>query len=183
MLKELEERIKEPEFYPRLQWAMDNYENSTDAKKIIDDIRKYLRKVGAKIKWLAHERDASKADQYALTYTYGPGTYFTTIAPKMSCQRLAVRFMRRERGKAKKDQQLPDLAERNALEIQNPVDCARAYEIIVRAFYKDVLRRSDAWRGSMAIVAEEDKQVSGRRRNGYLWEDNSSIQHHRNTGT
>mgnify|MGYP003707256581 CR=1 FL=1 len=121
MLKELVERIKEPEFYPILQWSKDNYENNSDAKKYIDDLRKYLRKVGAKIKWSAYERDVSKADQYALTYTYGPGTYFTTIAPKMSCQRLAVRFMRRERGKAKKDQQLPDLAERNALEIQNPL--------------------------------------------------------------
>ena len=41
MLKELVERIKEPEFYPRLQWSIDNYENNSDAKKFIDDIRKY----------------------------------------------------------------------------------------------------------------------------------------------
>ena len=122
----------------------------TAKRKTIDDLRKYLRKVGAKIKWSAYERDTSKADQYALTYTYAPGTYFTTIAPKMSCQRLAVRFMWRERGKAKKGQQLPDLAERNALEIENPVDCARAYEIIVRAFYTkmccvDLTRGEGQW--------------------------------------
>ena len=34
MLKELEEKIKEPEFYPRLQWAKHNYENSSEAKKL-----------------------------------------------------------------------------------------------------------------------------------------------------
>ena len=66
---------------------------------------------------------------------------------------------------------MPDLADRNALDIQNPVDCARAYEIIVRAFYTkmccvDLTRGKDQWRSSQKKInkylAEEGTGIFGK---------------------
>ena len=137
----LNELIKEDGFHERLKRAcVSEYTASLpDAKALIDKLMPYFRDTSGALKWSTLERQGSKSEMFAMTLTYGAGGYFFTVSPAMKNQRLAIRMMKRLRVNSGKDTwdsaSFPTDKQREKLCAANPVESARVYDMLARAFY------------------------------------------------
>jgi hypothetical protein len=145
-LQKLQELIKEEGFAKKLLFATSSDHNSKTprGRELIDKLMPYFRDTTGALKWSTLERQASKSEMLALTLAYGAGGYFFTVSPGMKDQRFAMRLMQRLRSKSdkwgdnKKDFPTTDGA-REKLHSENPVESARVYDMLARAFYSKLV--------------------------------------------
>ena len=135
-------------------------------KTLINKVMPYFKDTNCTLAWTTLERQASKSEMFALILTYGAGGYFFTISPGMKDQRFAMRMMQRLRTKSDEWEPLPTDTERNKLCTENPVECARVYDMITRAIYSELVcsglsNGSGGYRSSKVIKDSAKKGAFG----------------------
>ena len=158
----LEDLLADAQFMKDLKWASRSEMNAASplGKAVIDKVLPFFRDTSGALKWSTLERQASKSEMFGLMLTYGAGGYFFTVSPGMKDQRFAMRMMQRLRTKAdtwnaekerwstnaereddpeKADHKGLTGKEREKLRTDNPVECARVYDMLARAFYSKLV--------------------------------------------
>ena len=139
----LRKMLKEPNFDSNLKYHCINEHraNLPKGKEFLNRLMPFFTDTTNAQKWSTSERKGSKNDMFGLMLTYGAGGF--TVSPAMKDQRFAMRMMQRLRVQSGTNTwnpaNFPDGNQRAKLSAENPVECARVYNILTRTFYSKLV--------------------------------------------
>lgn len=104
-------------------------------------ILRYFKDPSGADKWSKLERLGSKGDLFGMMRTYGACGYFFTVSPSMKDKKFAIRMMQRQLNEQFEEDTIKNLDDRTRenLTAENPCEAARCYDLMIRAFYTELV--------------------------------------------